>query len=383
MILDRARAPLDGLKAWLVELQGRTGWAKVRGYSLVAGVLVLFGGLLAFLYNQVFLPHNLLNPASEATLSATPREPQEAKDIPGPINGVFFTASEAKTWQNRHPLAVVIENQIDARPQNGLASADAVYEALAEGGITRYLAMYLTNSSPITVGPIRSVRTYFLDWLEEYDGLAAHVGGNMDALDRIGPEGVKDLDQFYLGATYERSGDRLAPHNVYTNTDRLWAAATKKGYTGAAQFRSWLFKNEATPSARPSQQLLRLGFLGSSSYKVSWTYDQASNQYLRTVGGVDDLDRNSNSRVAAKTVVVEVIPMQTGLTRINEQTIIMNDTGAGKAYVFTDGVVTEGTWSKKSRTDRTTFWDKNDKEIPFNRGPIWIEVIPPNTAIEF
>ncbi len=375
---------LERISAWFKKLTTLRGRAAVKAYSVVGAGLLGLGALLSLAYNYIYLPHFTLQPGFSASSSAQVRAPQEARDVPGPINGMLFTATEAKAWQNRKPLAVIIENHFDSRPQSGLAGADVVYEALAEGGITRYLAMYLTNPANVSLGPIRSVRTYFLDWLEEYDGLAAHVGGNMDALDRIAPERVKDLDQFGLGnPTYGRTTDRLAPHNVYTSTDLLWKAADKKGFTGSSSFHNWPFKTEATPSARPSNQTLRLGFLGDVSYKVAWTYSQATNTYLRSVGGADAVDANANTRISAKTIIVEVVPMQTGVTRIGEQTIIMSDTGAGKAKIFQDGVETDATWTKKTRTERTTFWDAQEKEIPINRGSIWIEVVPPGSPIDF
>lgn len=373
---------LDRIKTFLQTLPDKRGKEAVKAYGVVVVLLFLLGGGIALIYNFFLAPGGLQPGAT--TSSAVARTAEEARDIPGPINGVLFTASEAKAWQNRRPLAVVIENHRDARPQSGLSSADVVYEALAEGGITRYLAVYLTNLNTVGLGPIRSVRTYFLDWLQEYDAPVAHVGGNMDALDRIGPEKVKDLDQFFLGtSTYERTSDRAAPHNVYTNTDLLWKAAEKKGFTGASSIRSWKFKEEATASARPSAQVLKVGFLNDPSYKVTWAYSQEANTYLRSLGGKDDADRNNNQRIFAKTVLVQFVSYNTGVTRIGESTVILGTTGSGKAYVFTDGVVTEGTWSKTSRTDRTVFKTKDGVEIPFNRGPIWVEVVPASSPVDF
>lgn len=373
---------LDRVKEFLRTLPDKRGREAVKAYGAVALALFLFGGAVALAYNTFLTPGGLQ--PGNSTSSATPKAAQEARDIPGPINGVLFTASEAKAWQKRRPLAAVIENHNDARPQSGLSNADLVYETLAEGGITRYLAFYLTNFSNVYLGPVRSMRTYFLDWLEEYDALASHVGGNMDALDRIGPEGVKDLDQFSLGnPTYGRTTDRFAPHNVYTTTDDLWRAAAKRNYNGASSFQSWKFKDEATASARPSAQVLRLGFLGDPNYKVTWTYSQEVNSYLRSIGGQDDTDRNNNQRVFAKTIVIELVSYQTGTTRIGESTVILGDKGSGKAYVFTDGVVKEGTWKKDNTADRTKFLDKDGQEIPFNRGPIWVEAVPTSSPVEF
>lgn len=374
---------LKRISSFFRSLPSLRGRQAVRAYGLVGLGLFLFGGLLALAYNFIFLPGSQLNPGGVASSSSSPRSAEEARDIPGPINGILFTATEAKVWQNRRPLAVIIENHVQSRPQSGLSSADVVYEALAEGGITRNLAVYLTNPASVSVGPIRSMRIYFLDWLEEYDAVAAYVGGNQVALQRIKTEQVKNLDQFYNGATYDRVYDRPSPHNVYTTTDRLWESAERKGYTGSSSFTSWKFKNEASVSARPSAQTLRLGFQGYASYKVSWEYNQSANTYQRSVGGSPAVDRANNQPIVAKTIVVAVMNYKPGLSYPGDLAAKIDNVGTGKAYVLTDGVVTEGTWSKKSRTERTTFTDLNGAEISFNRGPIWIEVVPPGTPIEF
>lgn len=372
---------LDKIRGWFVVLPTLRGWPAARAYTIITLSLFLFGGILAVTYNFFFL-QGKLNPGDLGNLSVMPT-PVEAKDVPGPINGILYTATEAKVWQSKRPLAVVVENHADSRPQSGLSSADAVYEAIAEGGITRFLALYLTNSVPVSLGPVRSMRIYFLDWLEEYDAVASHVGGNVVAISRIGPEKVKDLDQFYNASTYDRTKDRLAPHNVYTTTERLWTTAEAKGFGGLPSFRIWKFKDEAQGTERPTSQILRLGFGGKDSYKVTWTYSQEKNSYLRSVAGAPQIDRNNNLQIEAKTVVVAVMTYQTGLSFLGDPAARIGTIGSAVAHVFTDGVVTTGTWSKASRTDRTIITSANGQEIPFNRGPIWIEVVPTGSEVSF
>lgn len=352
---------------------------------LVAGLLALAAGAWAG-YQYVYLPtfSGVTSSNSTGGSGATASLP---KNIPNPINGVLYNSPDAAKWQNRTPLAVVIENSLDSRPQSGLASADLVYEALAEGGITRQLALYLSVPTPTKVGPIRSIRTYFLDWQAEYQAIGVHVGGNSHALDRIGPEHFKDLDGIYIGKqTFVRTTDRLAPHNDYSGTDLLWLEAENRGYKGLPSFRSWVFKDEnptpagdATASAKLTKSVA-LGFLGDPSYKVIWTYDQPSNSYLRIVGGTPFIDRNNNQQISAKTVIVQVV----SYTLFPEKGALnMTDTGSGVAYVLTDGVVTTGTWHKASVADRTIFTDKAGQEISLNRGPIWVEIVPPGSPVTF
>ena len=306
-------------------------------------------------------------------------KPPEPRDFPNPINGVLYTKSEAAKWKDRLPLAVVLENHTDARPQSGLSKADAVYEVLAEGGITRFLALYLAEDS--ILGPVRSNRTYFLDWLSEYRAGYAHIGGSPEAQARVKEFNISDLDQFFLGApTYTRIANRFAPHNVYTTTDKLRGAADSRGYRGPVKLESWLFKDEeSSASARPKKFELTLKFRENAPYVVDWKYNREKNLYLRFNGGASHIDKETNSQLSAKTIIVQeviITPDPSGHSRIRIKTV-----GSGPVRIFQDGKVISGKWKKTSRTGRTRFFDNKGAEIAFNRGQIWIEIIPAGSPV--
>jgi len=97
-----------------------------------------------------------------------------------PINGQMFTKAEKTIWETRRPITAMIENHADSRPPSGLSKADVVYEAIAEGGITRFLTVFYCDASAedVRIGPVRSVRVYFIDWAQEYGlPLFVHSGG--------------------------------------------------------------------------------------------------------------------------------------------------------------------------------------------------------------
>src|SRR3990170_2448321 len=176
---------MSGIKLLLEKFKASSRGKKV----IIVLTFLLFiagSGTLGFLVasnlhasNKVFSPLGNL-------ISGDPREP---RNFPNPINGVLYTDSEAKKWKDRLPLAVVIENHLDARPQSGLSKAELVYETLAEGGITRLLAIYLAEDTRL--GPVRSNRPYFLDWVSEYKAGYAHVGGSPKAQSLVGPYRIK------------------------------------------------------------------------------------------------------------------------------------------------------------------------------------------------
>src|SRR4030042_2673715 len=300
-------------------------------------------------------------------------------NIPNPINGLLYTKDEAKAWSNNLPLAVVIENHTEARPQTGLSRADLVYETLAEGGITRLLAIYLANDS--NLGPVRSNRPYFLDWVSEYSAGYAHIGGSPLAQQLVKDYGIKDVDQFFIGSpTYERISSRAAPHNVYTNTKKLREVATDRGFRGPVKIDSWIFSDfEETPKERPKTFTLSLGFLGAYGYDVSWVYQPATNTYLRSNGGEKHLDAGNSERLSAKNIIVQYVqisPEPSGHSRI----LIQNE-GSGDVIVFKDGKAIAGKWKKANRASRTRFYDNKGKEISLNRGQIWVGAVPTGSPV--
>jgi hypothetical protein len=348
-------------------------WKKGLVLSSLIVALLSVGAVLAVGAKALNKTETVVSPAipDSNSFKSVVVSPNEPKDTPNPINGVLFTKTEAESWKGKVPLAVMIENLVSVRPQSGLSKAEVVYEALAEGGITRFMAIFLANNAEL--GPIRSARAYYLDWLSEYGAGYAHWGGSPEAMDLIRAYQVKDLDQFSLGApTYWRVRDREAPHNGYTNTEKLWEAAGKKGYNSLANFDSWKFKKDATDSARLASTI-KIKFTGSAPYEVVWKYDSEKNSYLRENGGQAHLDKTNEEQLSAKNVIVQSV---TANTYDNYGRLRMDTIGEGELKVFRDGSLIEGTWKKLSREGRTKFYDKEGKEIELNRGQIWIEIIP-------
>lgn len=318
-----------------------------------------------------------------------------------PLNGSLKSEKARKSWEQRRPLAVMIENHTESRPQSGLSSADVVYEAVAEGGITRFMAVFYCNLSDVQVGPVRSARTYYLDWLGEYDALYAHVGGAntpgpADALGQIIKYGVKDLNQFNIGfpvfwRDYQRLGHPVATeHTMYSTTQKLWEIGAKRGYlaTDSAgikwdkNFVSWKFKDD---KAVGTTTKVTVNFWESQSdYQVVWNYDSATNSYLRQNGGDNHMDLNNDKQINPKVVIVQLQKESNANDGYPGNVhLLYGTTGSGKALIFQDGNVIEGKWMKASRTARTKFVDNAGKEIELNKGQIWIETVPEGSKVTY
>lgn len=342
-----------------------------------------------------------------------------------PLNGEKFTAEEQKIWSTRRPLLVMIENHLDARPQSGLTNADIVYEAVAEGGITRFMGVFYCNSvrgaaNKYDVGPVRSARTYFLDLASEYSDypLYTHVGGancsaatpggvcttnkKAQAIEQIAQYGWNnkgtwsDLSQFSLSyKACRREPDRVGvdmatEHTMYCSTNELWNVAASRGLTNVTEinksswdksFRPWSFKGE-DKSISTAVSSINLDFWGDKAYAVSWKYDPTTNRYQRSNGGTVAIDFNYQQPITTKNLIIQFTKESRSIDEHlhNLYAVI----GSGEGLYFANGQKTEVTWTKTARQGRTVFKDKSTgKEINFVPGQIWVEILPVGNKISY
>lgn len=283
-----------------------------------------------------------------------------------PLTGVEL---EDPKRADRPVTAVMIENSPSARPHSGLKESGIVYEAVAEAGITRFVALY-QESEPKLIGPVRSVRPYFVEWASAYDPAMAHVGGSARALTMIrsGKYGV-DLDQFFNASSYYRSSDRQAPHNMYTTGPKLSKLMKQKG----AKTSKFTGFNRQTikPAKKPTASKINIG-VSTGDYAVSYKYNPGSNNYTRFMGGKPHKDREKG--IIRPSVVIAL--------KVNESTVEEDGTrkkiktdGNGKAYVFQAGTVTKVSWSRSSATTPLILKDKEGEPFSLGRGQTWITAL--------
>lgn len=364
-------------------------------------------------------------PSVGGGLNIDPSAPRTAEC---PINGMMYTTAEQKVWETRRPLFVMIENSVDARPQSGLGSADIVYEAVAEGGVTRFGAVFYCGvaKADTIVGPVRSARTHFVNLASEYNyPLYAHVGGancssadggktcttdkRVQALEQLSSYGWvgrtgNDLNQFSIGfptfwRDYERMGRTVATeHTMYSSTEKLWKYASgTRGWTNLApesvmpknakldwkdNFTKFTWKDDAAESARGDVAKISFGFWESyHDFDVTWSYDKSSNTYARTNGDAAHKDRNDDKQFTAKSVLVQFAKELGPLD--DHKHMLYEVIGTGEGILFQDGTATEIAWSKKDRESRTVFKDGKGKPVSFNRGTLWVEILPTDNTVTY
>ncbi len=338
---------------------------------IAAGVLLLAGtsGAAGWILSRPEPP----KPAPKAVPVAAPAPKPEPKLS-------LLTGAEVTPAQAGRPVtAVMIENSPDARPQSALQSAGVVYEALAEGGVTRFMALY-QDQRPAKIGPVRSLRPYYIDWALEYGAPIAHAGGSHDALTSIKPLGVKSMNALNIGAPFYRASDRYAPHNLYISSDGLDSLESRFGWAKPSTAAPWKRKADA-PSSPAAHPHVRINY-SSYLYQAEYRYDAGSNSYVRYMAGRPHIDRETGKPIRAKNVVVEYVPLS--YKRLGKDTYASFPTqGTGKAIVFRDGTAVVGTWNKASRTGRTIFKDTTGQEIPLNVGNTWIGVVPSTKPVAY
>lgn len=333
---------------------------------IIFGSAALFavGGTLVgsyFLYKHLTrLPKEPVSIASRPKIEEPPKPATEPSKLTG--------LQVAPELNQRPVIGYMIENSPEARPQAGLKDAGMVFEAIAEGGITRFLALF-QESQPDYIGPIRSARPYYLDWALPFDAGYAHVGGSPDALSQIKSLGIRDLDQFANSAYYQRVSTRFAPHNVYTGTAKMYELMNKKGYA-SSNFTGFARKDD-TLGATPNAKTIDVK-ISSTLYNSRYDYDATTNTYKRSLGGKPHTDEKSGAQLAPKVVLVLVTPYGIAADRVHSQ---YTTVGSGKLFVFQDGVLTEGTWKKDDRKSQFIFTDSAGTAIKFNAGQTWLTMV--------
>lgn len=299
-----------------------------------------------------------------------------------------------------------------ARPQAGLDAAAVVFEAIAESGITRFAAIF-QNASVSAIGPIRSLRPYYLDWDTPFDCTIVHAGGSAEAIQALRIGGQRDLNESYT-YMWREAGSGRNWNNLFTSPALLNAYNSSKGWTTSSpKTFARLTPTETTellaqraecanqtaeginPEEEPTctpytpASTIRINFSANTSHNVAYNYDPATNTYLRshqdgqphmTYECSAELDKPNtkadcgNPRQVAPSVVV-AMKVQQGLMADRYHTSIQT-IGSGEAIIFQNGEMITGTWTKASQNAQIVFKDGAGAEIKLTPGQLWISAVP-------
>lgn len=361
--MEQKKTVIQKINAWR---QKALFWVSTHKL-LVASIAIVLPLSIGVLIYALFFDKPAEQPPTPAPKKAK-KQPAPQPKYYSPLTGIELP-SEADT---RKPVtAVIIENSPDARPQSGLQEAEVTYEAIAEGGITRFLTLYQQNK-PGLIGPVRSLRPYFVDWLAPWQASVVHVGGSKRALDEVRNGNYRDVDQFFNPASYWRTSDRYAPHNVYTSFEKLDALNAEKGYTASEP--KALTHTDTTPTNPPTATNISVAMSGAL-YNSVWNYDAAGNNYHRLQAGQPHVDREAG-QVTARSVVVLKMTMEHVMEDGLRESYASS--GSGEAVVFQDGLAIEANWHKPATAEQLSFTTKDGQAFSLARGKVWISAIPVN-----
>lgn len=278
---------------------------------------------------------------------------------------------------SRMPLAVMVENSPAARPQSGLQQADIIYEAVAEGGITRFMAIFYGGDVK-QVGPVRSARPYFLERAMEYRALYVHAGGSPEALEMLKKLKSYDLNQFANNLPFWRSKDRKAPHNLYGDTLKMRQVAAKKLPSYEPEVKGFEFSAPGQGLTAGTQVDSLTIHFSSKSSEVTWKYYKNTGKYLRFYRSKADKDAITGNQLMCENILVQKVSSKV-IDGEGRQKV--NMVGSGKGWLFTGGQRYPVEWNKSGQNATTKFTLEGGSTLLLRPGQTWIEVVSGSTVL--
>ncbi len=310
---------------------------------------------------SVATPKSAQSTAPATTTSANARCP--LTDLPAPNGQV----------PERPALAIKVGNDPGARPQSGLSQADVVYEVQAEGGITRFIAVFQCQSPP-TVGPIRSLR--WVDWHVVHqlgNPILVSAGGIIPDIQEVKAQGwLHYIDALsFTGPPFVRITSRVPPENLYGSPSEIWSLVGSK----TPPPRLFDFSTKV-PSGGSGVSTVAIPF--SAAEDVSWQWSSTANRFLRFYSGQPAYG-NSGEQLSATNVVIQFVnapPGQYNESGPNSLGVHSQTVGQGTVWILRNGEIFKGRWVRRSLAQTTSYYLADGEQISLDPGQTWVEVVP-------
>ncbi|ULT57428.1 DUF3048 domain-containing protein [Neobacillus drentensis] len=294
--------------------------------------------------------------------------------------GPYFyplTGIGTDTKPDQRAVAVMVNNHPKARPQSGLNVADIVYEVLAEGDVTRFLAVF-QSERPANIGPVRSARDYYINLAKGLNALYIAHGYSPEAKQLLESNYVDNLNgMVYDGTLFKRSSSRKPPHNSYITYDNILKGARQKGYTMKNSPPAFTFYSVEESKNLTGQEAksVSITYSKSGTFNSKYQFDKTLGKYKRFSAGEQTVDLDTGEPILLDNVfIIEAVHKAIdsyGLRDIDLQS-------GGKAYLLQMGKVNEVEWANKNGRIVPM---KNGEEIPFVQGKTWVNVVPTNPGL--
>lgn len=291
--------------------------------------------------------------------------------------------SEIKIYNeksNIRPIAFMIDNNIGDAKHAGLQDSYLNYEIIVEGGLTRIMALYRDKDVSL-IGPIRSARHYFLDYVIENDAIYSHFGWSPQAEKDMKALGVKNINGITDSEPYRRDEKAISPHNVFTNISYMNSYISKKEYNMKST--NWKLLNISlqeinlgTESSSNTVNKITMSY--SEKETRTYVYDQANMYYLRSQNGIPHQDRKTNEQLHYKNIIIMKVKNRT-IDSEGRQTL--ENIGTGEGYYITNGYCKKINWSKQTRIAKTNYTYEDGRTLIINDGNTFIQIVPENSKI--
>ena len=320
----------------------------------------------------------------------------EVKEVVASVNNEEKTGDKKDDIKifsgDDRPIAVMVDNNVNAQPQAAINSAYIVYEIIVEGNETRLMPVFKGVDDDTVVGPIRSVRHYYLDYMKENDAICSHLGQSPQAESDIKIYKMDDINgQIYdtgkartSTSQFWRVSHKKAPHNAYTSIGSLKAIAKKQGYKLTSNADSVLnYTSKEVDLSKLENKIIANDVVipYASNHKVEYKYDEATKRYTRYSKGKLQKDENTGENITTKNIIVTFVynyELDDGEGK-GRQTL--NNVGKANGYYITNGYATKIMCQKDSRTEQTKYTDDFGNEIDINDGNTFINICPVNADV--
>jgi hypothetical protein len=290
-----------------------------------------------------------------------------------PLIGV---GSETKT--DGRAVAVMINNHPKARPQSGLNKADIIYEILAEGDVTRFLAVF-QSEKPDNMGPVRSARDYYIDLAKGLDALFIAHGYSEEARELLERDFVDNLNgMVYDGTLFKRASFRVAPHNSYITYENVLKGAKEKKYSMKQSPPEFQFLSEEESKSVTGEDVnsVTISYSASGVFNSTYEYDQSVGKYKRFSDGDQTVDYETKEPILLDNLFIIETTHQV-IDDAAHKEIDLESGGSG--YLLQKGKVMEVEW----KNDNGLIVPIRDGEIvPFVQGKTWVNVVPTDPGLQ-
>ena len=334
---------------------------------IVLIVLILVAGVLLGL--KIWQDYSSTEEeATEEILETEVVEEEEEVKLPTTLSGTS------------RPVAVMIDNNINAMPQAGLEAAAIVYEMIVEGGETRLMLILDSAEDLEQIGPIRSSRHYFLDYALENDAIYVHYGWSPQAKSDITSLGVDNINGITeSSSSFWRVSSRSSPHNVVTTMENILTIAERKGYSTTSTADTVLNYVVEEVTLEEGEDAYTVTIPYSTSNTVEYIYDEDTQEYVRYSRNTEQTDWNTGNTVTTKNIIITFVE-NSSMDSYGRQTL--DNIGTLDGYYITNGKAIPITCTKTSRSSQTVYRDLEGNEIDVNDGKTFIQLCPIDSEVE-